>query len=237
VTRKVIILTLASFLLLSLACRIEKVDMGRDGHPATVVILGSSTAAGTGPRDIANSWVNRYLAYAESLNADNQVINLAKGGYTTYHLMPPGYLPPEGRPKADPCRSITLALHLEPTAIIINLPSNDAAYGYSVEEQLANYDSLLALAARRKVPVWITTTQPRNLTAEGRDNLMTMRDSTWARFGDRAIDFWTGLAQQDGTIDQDFDCGDGVHLNDRAHRILFQRVVGAGLLERETGDR
>ena len=228
------------FLLISLlassACRIKKVDMGRGREPVTVVILGSSTAAGTGPREIANAWVNRYLAYAESLDADNRVINLAKGGYTTYHLMPRDYDPPEGRPRPDPCRCITMALHLDPDAIVINLPSNDAAYGYSVEEQLANYDSLLVLAGRRDVPVWITTTQPRNLTVEGRANLMAVRDSTHVRFGERAIDFWSGLAMEDGSVDPAYDSGDGVHLNDRAHRVLFQRAVAAGLLKQGVGE-
>ena len=223
-------------LLAAFACRIKKIDLGRGPEPVTVVVLGSSTAAGTGPREIGNAWVNRYLAYAESLDADNQVINLAKGGYTTYHLMPRDHLSPEGRPQPDPCRCITMALHLNPDAIVINLPSNDAAYGYSEEEQLANYDSLLALASRREIPVWITTTQPRNLTVQGRANLMAVRDSTHTRFGDRAIDFWTGLAMEDGSIDPVYDSGDGVHLNDRAHRILFQRMVEAGLLEQVTGE-
>lgn len=236
-TRKCICFFLLFFLLACSACRIKKVDLGPDRGPVTVVILGSSTAAGTGPREIANAWVNRYLAYAESLDADNRVINLAKGGYTTYHLMPRDHLSPEGRPQPDPCRCITMALHLDPDAIVINLPSNDAAYGYSVEEQLANYDSILVLADRRDIPVWITTTQPRNLTVEGRANLMAVRDSTYARFGERAIDFWTGLAMEDGSIDPAYDSGDGVHLNDPAHRILFQRVVQAGLFKRGTGDR
>jgi len=234
-TRKLICFFLLCAILTFSGCRIKKVDLGQDQGPVTVVVLGSSTAAGTGPRDVANSWVNRYLAYAESLNADNRVINLAKGGYTTYHLMPRDHIPSEGRPTVDPCRCITMALHLNPAAIVVNLPSNDAAYGYSVKEQLANYDSLLALAARRKVPVWITTTQPRNLTVEGRANLTAMRDSTWARFGERAIDFWSGLAMEDGSIDPTFDSGDGVHLNDRAHRILFQRVVDAGILTAGSG--
>jgi len=234
--KKLLCFFLIVHLLAISACRIKKVDMGRGQEPVTVVILGSSTAAGTGPREIANAWVNRYLAYAESLHADNRVINLAKGGYTTYHLMPRDHLSPEGRPQPDPCRCITMALHLDPDAIIINLPSNDAAYGYSVEEQLANYDSILALAGRREIPVWITTTQPRNLTIEGRNNLMAVRDSTDARFGGRAIDFWDGLAMEDGSIDPAFDSGDGVHLNDRAHLILFQRVVEAGLLQQQAVD-
>jgi lysophospholipase L1-like esterase len=212
-------------------CQIKKVELG-DGRqpPATVVVLGSSTAAGTGPKEISNAWVNRYLIWAEDQDSQNRVINLAKGGYTTYHMMPRDYSPPEGRPKPDPCRCITMALSLEPTAIVINMPSNDAAYGYSVDEQLNNYDEILSVAGEFNVPVWITTTQPRNLTQEGRDNLMAMRDSTHSRFAEKAIDFWTGLAQPDGRIDSAFNSGDGVHLNDAGHEMLFRRVMDADVV-------
>jgi lysophospholipase L1-like esterase len=213
-------------------CQVKEGDLKDQSEiPATIVILGSSTAAGTGPKDIANAWVNRYIAYVEDINHDHRVINLAKGSYTTYHMMPRGYVPPEGRPRPDPGRCITQALLLDPSAIIINLPSNDAAYGYSVAEQLANYDGILAAAELENVPIWITTTQPRNLSIEKRQNLMDMRDSTWSRFGGKAVDFWTSLAQEDGAIDPAFDCGDGVHLNDLGHNILFERVVAAAVLD------
>lgn len=226
---------LPAFLLLCLilaSCQVKEIDRHKDREAAgTIVVLGSSTAAGTGPRDIGNAWVNRYLLYAQSIAAQRRVINLAKGGYTTYHMMPWDYVPPEGRPKPDPGRCITMAISLDPVAIIINLPSNDAANGYSVDEQLANYDSILAAVDAESISVWITTTQPRNLSTEGRDNLMAMRDSTFSRFGAKAIDFWTGIAREDGTIDLAYDCGDGVHLNDAGHQILFQRVVDVGILE------
>lgn len=219
-------------------CKVEEVDLGGTRKsPVTIVVLGSSTAAGTGPGHITNAWVNRYLACVEDINPDNRVINLAKGGYTTYHMMPRGYVPPEHRPGPDPCRCITMALLLDPSAIIINLPSNDDAYGYGITEQLSNYDQILALAGDGEVPVWITTTQPRNLSQEQRENLMAMRDSTFSRFGDRAIDFWTGLARSDGTIDPAYDCGDGVHLNDAGHKILFDRVVDAAVVEIVSGKK
>lgn len=168
-------------------CQIKEVDLGRGAEtPVTIVVLGSSTAAGTGPSDIDNAWVNRYLIYVEDMNPQHRVINL---------------------------------------------PSNDAAYGYSVAEQLANYDSILTTTKNRNIPLWITTIQPRNLSTDKRNNLMAMRDSTIARFGDKAIDFWTDLAGADGTIELHFDCGDGVHLNDAGHGVLFERIVGAGVLE------
>ena len=84
-------------------------------------------------------------------------------------------------------------------------------------------------AAAQSVPAWIATTQPRNLTIAGRTNLMEMRDSTFTRFDDFAVDFWTTLALSDGTIDPLYDSGDGIHLNDAGHRILLGRVTAKGI--------
>jgi len=217
-------------------CQVEGVALSDSSEaPLTIVVLGSSTAAGTGPSHIDSAWVNRYRAYLEGINPHHKVINLAKGGYATYHFIPWGSVPPQDRPKPDPARCITAAFSLNPSAIIINLPSNDAAYGYSVYEQLANYEGILAVAHGQDVPVWITTTQPRNLSSAKRQNLMDMRDSTFSHFGSKAIDFWTGIAREDGTIDSRFDCGDGVHLNDVGHRVLFERVVDVGVLDKMKG--
>jgi hypothetical protein len=156
------------------------------------------------------------------------VINLAAGGYTTYHVLPTGQAPPPGRPAPDPARNITAAIALRPDAIVVNLPSNDVALGYTVEEQLRNYDTLRAVADT--IPLWIATPQPRNLGAAGRGLLMVMRDSTLARYAPRTIDFWTVLASPDGTIEPAFDSGDGIHLNSAGHRILFERAVAARIL-------
>ncbi|MBD3393872.1 MAG: hypothetical protein GF418_17205 [Chitinivibrionales bacterium] len=205
----------------------------------SIVVLGSSTAAGIGPVNPDNAWVNRYREYVQAIYPGIDIINLAVGGYTTYHIQPTGRQNPAGRPSPDPEHNITKALSYGPGAIVINLPSNDAAYGYGVEEQLANYDSVLvqtisavlAKAFEQGVPVWIATTQPRNLGDAGRQNLMDVRDSTFARFGGKAIDFWTGLAETDGTIKPLYNSGDNVHLNDTAHALLFGRVVDAGVLE------
>ncbi len=194
-----------------------------------IVVLGSSTAAGTGPSSPDSAWVRRYTKYILSLDNTAKVINLAVGGFTTYDVMPTGYIPPAGRPTPKPNNNITHALTFKPNAIIINLPSNDATNGYSIAEQLANYDTVLARARSKNVPVWVTTTQPRNLSAAQRQNLMTMRDSTFTRFGSKAIDFWNGLANPDGTIQSQYNSGDGIHLNNAAHRLLFQRVGGANI--------
>jgi len=196
-----------------------------------IVVLGSSTAEGTGPSHPSNAWVNRFRTYVQSAWHNSEVINLAKGGYTTYHIMPDAFTAPHLRPHYDPARNISKALSHQPTAIIINLPSNDATAGYTVEEQLANYEVICALAAAANIPLWISTTQPRNLSFEGRENLQAMRDSTFARFADNALDFWYGLAMDDGSLNREYDSGDGIHLNDKGHQLLFDRALisGAGL--------
>ncbi len=196
-----------------------------------IVVLGSSTAAGTGPSSPDSAWVNRYRKYIFSKNTTVKVINLAVGGYTTYQLMPDGFTPPQGKPKPDVAHNITKAISFNPKAIIINLPSNDVANGFSVQEQLANYDSILAKAAEVNIPVWISTTQPRNFSEEKRTMQVEMRDSTFARFGKFAIDFWSGIADSNNKIKPEFNSGDGVHLNNAGHRILFERVVAKQIYE------
>ena len=195
-----------------------------------IVVLGSSTAFGTGPSHPDSAWVNRFRAYAQSIWENSEVINLAKGGYVTYQILPNDYEPSNERPLPDPERNISKALTFNPTAIIINLPSNDAASGYSVKEQLANYDIIMTITKKNEIPTWVATTQPRNLSNEGRQNLMEMRDSTFTKF-ENAIDFWNGLAEENGNIKPEYNSGDNVHLNDAAHKILFERavLVGAGL--------
>ncbi|MEN8376644.1 MAG: SGNH/GDSL hydrolase family protein, partial [Gemmatimonadota bacterium] len=193
--------------------------------PVHVVVLGSSTAAGTGPADAANAWVERYRRHLEEAGAGHRLTNLARGGYNTYRILPVGLGGDEDRLQPDTARNIDKALAAGADAIIINLPSNDANLGVEVATQLVNYDTVSARARAAGVPVWVATTQPRDFDADKRANALAMRDSTFARFGEYAIDFFTGLGRPDGTISAAFGIGDGIHLNDAAHAILFARVV------------
>ena len=198
--------------------------------PVHVVVLGSSSAAGTGPAASANAWVERYRRHLDAAGAGHALTNLARGGYNTYRILPRGFGGPEDHMQPDPARNIERALAVS-DAIIISLPSNDANLGIDVATQLANYDTVLARADAAGAEVWVTTTQPRNFDAARRATLRAMRDSTMARFGDRAIDFYTGLARPDGTISSVYDAGDGIHLNDAGHAILFARVADARIPE------
>jgi lysophospholipase L1-like esterase len=208
---------------LALLCLVTALAHATDGRH--VVVLGSSTAAGTGPAHWDSAWVNRFRADALAGDSLRVVTNYGVGGFTTYHIMPDGYVPPPGRPLPAQDLNISKAIRVGADAVIINLPSNDEVNGYDIQETIANYDTIMAVAAAAGVQVWLSTTQPRNTTASIRAALMEMRDSTFALWGDRAVDFWTTIANEDGTINSQYDSGDGVHLNDRAHGILFSRVA------------
>jgi lysophospholipase L1-like esterase len=194
--------------------------------PFHIVVLGSSTAYGTGSKPILDSsWVNRYAAFLHAINPAYQITNLAVGGYDTYCIQPDDYLPPKGRRRPDSLRNITRALSLNPDAIIINMPSNDQAEHLAEQEQKDNFLRVATLAEQAGVPLWVTTTQPRNMKAADVSGLIEMRDWIRSQFGSHSIDFWTGLAAPSGIQDSTFGAGDGIHLNNAGHRILVQRVL------------
>jgi lysophospholipase L1-like esterase len=205
-------------------------DSGSTGHPGiTVVVLGSSTAAGYGLTDPSTSWVRRYATYLSTQLPGSKVTNLAVSGYTSFQVQPTGTTNPNGRPAVDPDHNITAALALHPDAIIVNLPSNDAAMGVPVDESMANIETVVHRAHDAHVPVWVTTTQPRRLAPQGMDLLIGLRDRTKQELGDHALDFFTPLAAPDGTPLAQYNQGDGIHPNAEGHRLLFEQTRIADL--------
>jgi lysophospholipase L1-like esterase len=201
-------------------------------RPALIVVLGSSTSAGTGPSDPNNAWVPRYRAYLQQRFPAFGLTNLAVGGFTTYHVQPSDFIPPTGRPTPVAGKNITAALALKPDAIIVNLPSNDAAAHVPLAEQLANYQRLGELASAAHVPLWVSTSQPRNFGDGAQRALLTQAsDGIQRRFAPRVLDFWTPFADAAGRIEPEHDSGDGTHLNDAAHARLLEIVVAAQVPE------
>ena len=88
------------------------------------------------------------------------------------------------------------------------------------------------MAANANIPLWVTTPQPRDF-GSNTTNLniqLDMIDETYTMFGENTIDFWTDLGEADGNgILSEYDSGDGIHMNDDAHFILFERVLGKGV--------
>ncbi|RYY71662.1 MAG: T9SS type A sorting domain-containing protein [Chitinophagaceae bacterium] len=195
--------------------------------PYKIVILGSSTAYGTGASPVDSSWARKLARYVTLQNAAASVVNLGLPGYNSYHLMPTGTTPPSTRPfPVDTTHNITQALRLNPQALIVNLPSNDIAFGVPVAEVKANFETLFAKADSAKVPVWFTTTQPRNnLSPSEKAMQVELKDWILQRFGNKAVDFWTNIAAAGDSIAPLYSANDGVHVNNAGHHLFFTRIV------------
>jgi lysophospholipase L1-like esterase len=201
-------------------------EIALDTTRCTVVVLGSSTAAGSGASPSDSSWVNRFRYELFQKNTRFSVINLARGGYTTYHILPTGtVIPPGINKEVDTARNVTKALSYQPYAIIVNMPSNDASFQYTVTQQLTNFNLIHQTAANQSVRTWFCTPQPRNFGNPVQIQIQRdVTDSLLAIYGNYAIDFWNGLADQNGWIPAIYNSGDGIHLNNAGHRELFHRV-------------
>jgi lysophospholipase L1-like esterase len=196
-----------------------------------IIILGSSSTYGTGSSNIDSSFVSKYRAYIRRKNPLNNIINYGIPGYRTYHnLRPTGYVPPENRPYPSTEFNITNALLDNPDAIIINMPSNDAASNYTLAEQQANFEATMHIADSLNIPVWVTTSQPRfYFTSEQMTNLRNFRTWVLTRFGDKAVDFWDGIANEDGTIASQY--YDNVHVNNAGHEEFHNRLKKECILD------
>ena len=116
------------------------------------------------------------------------------------------------------------------------MPSNDGAEGFSVAEQLANFDRVAALARGAGVPLWLSTSQPRNFSQAAQlDAQVRLKDAILREYTPRTLDFWTPFATPARTLKPQYDAGDGTHLNDRAHGILLEIVIAAHIPEAVQG--
>lgn len=218
-------LLVALLTLLSISSFSQVTRNGCTSQPVTIVVLGSSTAAGAGASPSDSAWVNRYRAGLQQINPSNQVINLGVGGFTTYRIMPDNFVTPTNRPAVDTTKNITMALSLNPDAIIVNLPSNDR--GWPASEQLSNFDSLYRHSWNSGVPLYVCTTQP--ITTSGAYQ-SAVKDSILAMFGPHAINVFAPLTDTNNLIQPQF-AADAVHLNNLGHRTLFNTVWNKDLLK------
>lgn len=154
-----------------------------------------------------------------------QVINIATLGLTSYNVSPSGTIVPAPF-FVDPERNITKALSFNPDVIILNLPSNDVARGIPTNTIKQNFLAITNTSNAQNIPIWVSTTQPRDgLSPAGRILQMQLRDRINLTYGSKSIDFWTSIANHDGTINSFYSFGDGVHLNNAGHHTLFTRIV------------
>ena len=189
-----------------------------------IVVLGSSTAAGGGASSIENSWVKLYESDLAQQNSNYTITNLGQGGMTTYNILPDGSYTPPGF-YVDQNRNLTKALSLGADIIIVNMPSNDTSNGFTVEEQMNNFDLLYDESNCAGVEMWICTTQPKSSFPPNKVQIQEdVRDAIFDSYGIHAIDFWNGIADGNGHLLAAYDSGDGTHLNDAGHQFIKDRA-------------
>ncbi|MEJ7768321.1 MAG: SGNH/GDSL hydrolase family protein, partial [Chitinophagaceae bacterium] len=160
-----------------------------------------------------------------------QFTNLAVSGSNVYRGMPSSYTPPAERVNETPDinYNITAALSSNPEVVLVNYPSNGYDV-FSVAEVMFCLRTINAAAITAGARCYITTTQPRSdpasfTSGETRRKMAEIKDSVLQQFGTFAINFWDGIVNPaDSTIITELGQGDGTHLNNKGHAILFQKV-------------
>jgi lysophospholipase L1-like esterase len=191
-----------------------------------MVVLGSSSAAGEGASSSSRGWVSLLSSSLEDVVATEwSSRNLAQGGYTTSELLP----------GSGSNGNIDDALELEPDLVVVALAgSNDLSAGTSESEFLARLTMLRETAQAAGVPVFFLSTAPKDLGTSEREALrdwgeaMAERFSAcWAPGRDAEyspcfVDVFAPLANSSLGIDSDYNAGDGIHLNDAGHQMIFE---------------
>ncbi|MBC7397583.1 MAG: SGNH/GDSL hydrolase family protein [Bdellovibrionales bacterium] len=202
---------------------------GASASSFKIVIIGSSTAAGTGASSYANSWVSKMYTDLNYLAGVTLIQNnLALGGLNSSNLATTGM--------AD--RNITKALSLNPSLIIVALTGgNDLSSGVSETTYFSNLDDIKSAALARHVPIFFTGTSPKTaVTYDQRQELKTWNEGMLVReascttplqdhYSPCFINVFMGLADPSTLmINSTYAYGDGTHLNDRGH-AYYESVV------------
>lgn len=222
-------LTLAFNLILLLAlivgCKKKSKSEVSNRPAGKIVVLGSSTAFGVGASPSDSAWVMRLNAKLKQDKYNITVVNLASGGYSSYHIMPDASVPATGRPLPDAEKNVTKAIALNPDLVIINLPSNDIANNYSDAEIMSNFSVVTNRLKPANIQFIISGTQPRTLPADQQSRLVALNTSLSSAYGTNFFNYYGDLSTSANLIQPKYDTGDGVHLNNSGHYVIFDRLM------------
>jgi hypothetical protein len=179
--------------------------------------------------------VNRLTRYYQQQGLTIIPHNLAVPGRNCYHGMPSSYVPPPLRDYPQPGENVTMAMTFNPDVVIVSYPTNNYN-SYSTAEIMTCLQTIKDSVNAMGKTCFVTSTQPRQDGSfpdlATRTRLKVLRDSIMNRFANYAIDFFTDVAVPDQyTIRPEYAFGDGIHLNDAGHRVLFQKVVAMNIFQ------
>jgi lysophospholipase L1-like esterase len=195
-------------------------------NPGTWAVMGSSTAAGVGA-SAGNGWADLIgRAYA---GKGVTMLNIALGGSVTYNGLGSSVPPTVDRPSPNTTHNIDAALAQGVRFVLIGYPSNDTAYGFSSDETVRNHKWIAYTAAQAGVPSIVISSQPQ------RGVPSAWAAATFADIDKRLADFFgpcfvevrTALALSNDTLNPAYDSGDGQHLNDAGHRVVYDKMKAA----------
>ena len=185
------------------------------------VIMGSSSAAGAGASSLSLSWAGQYAAWQQQSN--RTTVNLAKGGHTTYHALPEYCQPVESRKQPDIAHNISRVLAEQPDLVLIAYPSNDAALGWAATESVSNIMLLRTLLAEAGVASVVLSAKPRNMSAAAITRLQQFDMLLSQEVKDCVVPLFD-ILQLDQRLNPALDSGDGVHVNDEGHVLIFNAL-------------
>ena len=210
--------------------------------PFRLVILGSSTSFGNGASSPEKSYLRQFEKYLwDSVNPRCEILNLSFPGFTTYKVQADGFTPPLKRASSRPdtSKNISKVLRSHPDAVIINLPTNDAESQFNIEETSANLLRITNSLREVNISFWVSTAQPRNFDGNTSETkirkkrlLIDLNEFVLKNYKMNYLDFFTPLADSNGDIKPELNSGDGIHLNDSGHLILFNQLIESRLATR-----
>jgi hypothetical protein len=132
----------------------------------------------------------------------------------------------------DPARNITAALALNPQIILINMPSNDVANGYTSTETMNNFAAVINAARAAGVKVILTGTQPRgDIALASRQILQSQNQTLLSTYGSDAVNIYdelTDLSDPSASnyygIKPSYGYGDKIHINDAGHNYIYTQM-------------
>jgi acyl-CoA thioesterase I len=193
---------------------------------ASIAVLGSSTAAGTGASQTSNSWVGLLQTWLMRTKGE-KIINLATPGILSSSALCTQEASSNLMELISPTRNIERALKLGASRLILAFPSNDTTNGLPAEQTINNFLEMRQCAqSSEKVQIAVMSSLPRSGLSKKQNITIAQIDAAMQKeFGQCFINVRSALA--DSTNEnprRDLSAGDGVHFNDAGHAIIFATV-------------